>query len=177
MRTFSLTVIAVACLSAWCSGCAPKSVPWGSGEAQATFRPLRGGSGTGTLILEPKGRLVRISGTLTGLAPGAHGLHIHARTDCAGPAASPADPHFNPYGKRHGDPSRPDHHAGDLPMLVAGQSGQARYDVLLDGLKLTSGPDGILGRAMVVTAGPDDHTTQPSGNSGPGVACGIIQRR
>lgn len=159
-------------------GCAPKGIPWtGGGAAQAVMKPLRGGSGTGTLLLEPKGRLVRISGTLSGLAPGAHGLHIHARTDCSGQAASPADPHFNPGGKRHGDPSRPDHHAGDLPMLVAGQSGQARYDVLLDGLKLTGGAEGIVGRAMVVKAGPDDHTTQPGGNSGPGVACGLIEWR
>lgn len=174
LRLIALPLLASACLL----GCAPKGVPWSSGgDAQAVLRPLRGGYGTGTLTLEPKGRLVRISGTIEGLAPGVHGLHIHARADCAGQAANPADPHFNPTGKRHGDPSRPERHAGDLPMLVAGQNGQARYDVLLDGLKLTSGPDGVLGRAVVVKAGPDDHTTQPGGNAGPGVACGVIERR
>ena len=113
LRHLAPTLLATSflCATALLFGCSPKSIPWGggSGGVQATFRPLRGGYGTGTMILEQNGKLVRISGTLEGLAPGAHGIHIHARADCSGQAANPADPHFNPYGKRHGDLSRPDH--------------------------------------------------------------------
>lgn len=175
MRKSLLTLSLLACSGL--IGCAPQSIPWGHSEVSAKMAPLRGGYGTGTLLFEQQGKYVHISGTLSGLAPGAHGLHIHTRKDCSGSAASAVDPHFNPTRKRHGDLSRQEHHAGDLPMLVAGKSGQAKYDVLLDWLKLSGGDEGIIGRAVVLKAGPDDHTTQPGGNAGPGVSCGIIERR
>ncbi|PKN09264.1 MAG: superoxide dismutase [Deltaproteobacteria bacterium HGW-Deltaproteobacteria-8] len=138
--------------------------------AEAVLKPTRGNTAAGTMTFSQQGEGVLIKGHLTGLAPGAHGLNIHEIGDCA-----KAGGHFNPFGKRHGDLSRPDHHAGDLPMLVAGSDGTARFTALMDGISLEYGPGNILGRSIIVHARPDDFTTQPTGNSGPGVACGVIK--
>lgn len=139
-------------------------------SAVAVLKPAPGNTAAGTVSFAQQGKSVLIKGRFTGLAPGAHGFNIHERGDCASPGG-----HFNPFGKRHGDLSRPDHHAGDLPMLVAGAAGQAHFEALMNGLSLEDGQANILGRSIVVHAKPDDFTTQPTGNSGPGVACGVIK--
>lgn len=150
--------------------------------AEAIFKPAKGNSAAGTVTFVQQGDKVRIRGQFTGLTPGAHGFHIHEKDDCSplggtNPDRSSAGAHFNPFGKRHGDPSHPAHHAGDLPMLVAGASGQARFDAFMDGISLGIGQTSILNRSIVVHAQPDDFTTQPAGNSGPVVACGVIKAR
>ncbi|MDP3428608.1 MAG: superoxide dismutase family protein [Humidesulfovibrio sp.] len=138
-------------------------------SAEAVLKPASGNSAAGSVSFAMRGKSVLIKGRFTGLTPGAHGFNIHERGDCASPGG-----HFNPLGKRHGDLSQPDHHAGDLPMVVAGASGQAHFEALMNGLSLDDGPLNILGRSIVVHARPDNFTTQPTGNSGPGVACGVI---
>jgi len=163
MRRFILLALPLFALSA-CAFKAP--------SAEAVLRPAPGNTAAGTMSFVQQGKSVLIKGQFTGLAPGAHGLNIHEKSDCAKPGG-----HFNPFGKRHGDLSRPDHHAGDLPMVVAGANGQAHFEALMDGLTLENGVSNILGRSVVVHARPDDFTTQPTGNSGPGVACGIIKAR
>jgi len=140
--------------------------------AEAVLKPSPGNTAAGTMHFVQQGKSVLLKGQFTGLTPGAHGLNIHEKGDCA-----LAGGHFNPFGKRHGNLSGPDHHAGDLPMLVAGADGSARFSALMDGLSLENGATCILGRSIVVHARPDDFTTQPSGNSGPGVACGIIKTK
>jgi len=110
-----------------------------------------------------------------GLKPGQeHGLHIHEKGDCSAPDAMSAGGHFNPQGKPHGQPGSAEHHAGDLPALKADKSGRAHVQVDVSGITLKPGPTSIIGRAVVVHADPDDYKTQPTGNSGARIACGVI---
>lgn len=120
---------------------------------------------------------VEVKVNVRGLSPGAHGLHVHAGTVCdpndpAGPFMS-AGGHFNPGGEPHGSPDDPDHHAGDLGNIVANNRGRARAQFFVEDVSLT-GPDGFAGHALIIHASPDDFETQPTGNSGGRIACGII---
>lgn len=168
MRQCLLLAIAAVLLSA-CAAKAP--------SAEALLKPTKGNTAAGTVHFEQVGDMVRISALVQGLTPGAHAFHIHERGDCTAPDAASAGGHFNPFGKPHGDPARAAHHAGDLPMLVAGADGKARFEALMDGMTLHNGPASLMGRGVIVHAHPDDFTTQPSGNSGARVACGVIKAR
>jgi Cu-Zn family superoxide dismutase len=119
---------------------------------------------------------VKISAQISGLTPGDHGFHIHESGDCSAADAMSAKGHFNPDAKPHGDPVRSEHHAGDMPNLIANAQGEASYSFELRGAALT-GPTGIVGRSVVVHADPDDYKSQPAGNSGKRVACGLIVSR
>ena len=158
-------------------GCATARHLFAPKSAEATLAPTRGNSAAGLMSFRTQGTELLIQGTLTGLTPGAHGLHIHEGGDCGGPGARNAGGHFNPTGARHGSPGSASHHAGDLPMLTAGADGSARFQARMGGLSLEDGPNGVIGRTIIVTARPDDYTTQPTGNSGPAVACGVIHTR
>jgi Cu-Zn family superoxide dismutase len=82
--------------------------------------------------------------------------------------------HFNPTGKPHGTPGLQSH-AGDLPMLRAAKNGRAKLDAVIEGVTLGPGPTGIVGRGLIIHADPDDFKTQPTGNSGARLACGVIR--
>jgi Cu-Zn family superoxide dismutase len=130
---------------------------------------------TGTLTLRQKADGVHITGEVLGLAPAsAHGFHVHEKGDCSAADASSAGPHFNPLGSPHGKMGTGTHHAGDMPNIVADKRGAAQVDVLVAGATLTPGPASIAGRAVVVHRDPDDYATQPAGNAGPRLACGVI---
>lgn len=165
-------IILLAFSALFLAACAAKSP-----TAVALLKPTRGNTASGTVGFAQVGDKVRITALAQGLTPGAHGFHIHERGDCSAPDAASAGGHFNPFGKPHGDPARPAHHAGDLPMLVAGADGRARFEALMDGLTLHNGPASIMGRGIVIHARPDDFTTQPAGNSGASVSCGVIKAK
>jgi Cu-Zn family superoxide dismutase len=110
------------------------------------------------------------------LIPGGHGFHIHEKGDCSSRDGMSAGGHFNPTAKPHGNPGVPDHHTGDMPMLVADASGNASLSMELGGMTIGSGATDIVGRALIVHKDPDDYTTQPTGNSGARVACGVIAK-
>ena len=120
---------------------------------------------------------VEVSGTITGLKPGAeHGFHIHEKGDCSSGDGMSAGGHFNPGDDAHGRVSGHDHHAGDMDNIVADAKGVAHVDVHADGPVRGGGaPNDALGRAVIVHAAPDDYVSQPSGNAGARVACGIIE--
>lgn len=145
-----------------------------STDLQAALKPTKDNTASGLMTFRQQGKEVLIQGSFSGLSPGAHGLHIHEGGDCGGIGARNAGGHLNPFGARHGSPASPSHHLGDLPMLTAGQDGEARFQARMNVLTLDKGPTGLLGRTVIVTARPDDFTTQPTGNSGPAVACGVI---
>jgi superoxide dismutase, Cu-Zn family len=145
--------------------------------AETVLQPTKGNTAAGAMTFAQQDGKVLIKGQFTGLTPGAHGFHIHEKGDCSAPDATSAGGHFNPFAKPHGDPAKPAHHAGDLPMLVAGADGQARFEALLDGITLGNGPASILGRSVIIHAQPDDFTTQPTGNSGARAACGVIKAK
>jgi len=137
--------------------------------AHADLGPASGSAVSGTVAVTAVDGGVRLEVKATGLKPGVHGFHVHEVGDCSAPDASSAKGHFNPGGKPHGG------HAGDLSDLTADAAGAASLSSVITGLTLDEGPTGIIGRAFVIHADPDDHVTQPSGNSGKRVACGVIK--
>ncbi len=144
-------------------------------RATAVMEARSGSTVTGRVDLTEKAGQVRAHVELTGLAPNSeHGFHIHEKGDCSAADAASAGGHYNPAGVAHGRAGIPPHHAGDLPSLTADASGAVHADVLIDGVTLAAGPTSIIGRSVVVHGGRDDFTSQPAGNSGPRVACGII---
>jgi len=147
----------------------------GPATLKAQLAPTKGSKASGLMTFRQQGKEVLIQGTFSGLTPGAHGLHIHEGGDCGGFAARNTGGHFNPTGARHAGPGSLSHHAGDLPMLTAGENGTARFQARMNGMTLDKGPKGIAEHTIIVSARPDDFTTQPDGNSGPAVACGVIR--
>jgi Cu-Zn family superoxide dismutase len=119
---------------------------------------------------------VHIAGDIGGLAPGSsHGFHIHEKGDCSAADASSAGGHFNPAGNPHGRMDDGPHHAGDIDNIVANAQGVAHVNMHVPGVTLgTGGANDVGGRAIVVHADPDDYTSQPAGNAGKRVACGVI---
>ncbi len=133
--------------------------------------------GVATLIETPEG--VRVAVTGYRLPPGSHGLHIHAVGLCEPPEFTSAGAHFNPGSKQHGrlNPAGP--HAGDLPNLVVGASGEGGIDVTTKAFTLSQSPVSLLGgkgTSLVIHANPDDEKTDPTGNSGGRIACGVIAK-
>ena len=151
-----------------------QSVPT-AGSAQATLAPKSGSAVTGTVTFTPSSDGVLVIASLKGLTPNAeHGFHVHEKGDCSAADAMSAAGHFNPSGAPHGA-SGATHHAGDMPNLRADAYGNAQYRATLSVVTL-EGPQGVLGRSVVVHRDPDDYKSQPAGNSGPRIACGVIQR-
>lgn len=148
-----------------------------SSSAEAVLEPTRGNAAKGIVSFRQEGADVVVSARVSGLTPGAHGFHIHDKGDCSAPDATSAGGHFNPHGKPHGHPDHPEHHAGDMPQLLADASGNASLTASLPGLTIGYGVADIVGRGLIVHAAPDDFKTQPTGNSGARVACGVIVRK
>ena len=144
--------------------------------ATAALRPTAGNTTAGTVTFTQTGDKLAINANVSGLAPGPHGFHIHEKGDCSAADAMSAGGHFNPGGKPHGDPASPDHHAGDLPQLMADANGNATLSADLSGITLGDGANDIVGKALVVHKDADDFKTQPAGNSGARIACGVIEK-
>ncbi len=144
-------------------------------DSTVTLESRSGSTISGTMkITEHRGE-VRLRGSIHGLEIySEHGFHIHEKGDCSAADASSAGGHFNPGGTAHGAANAAIHHAGDLPSLRADAHGVASIDTVISGVTLGEGPTSIKGRSLVVHGKADDYTTQPSGNSGPRVACGMI---
>jgi Cu-Zn family superoxide dismutase len=144
--------------------------------AAVTLAPTAGNTAAGTVTFTQIGNKVTVNAKVSGLAPGGHGFHVHEKGDCSAPDAMSAGGHFNPTGKAHGDPNAPDHHAGDMPMLQADASGNATLSADLDVITIGSGVTDIVGKSVIVHKDADDYKTQPTGNSGARVACGIVNK-
>lgn len=168
------TLLAGLIAAAVLSGCAGFNGLKGR-TAEAVLAPTQGSNAMGlVLFTEVDGGLV-VEAEINGLKPGGHGFHIHEKGDCSAPDGMSAGGHFNPTGKSHGHPDKPDHHIGDLPMLVADASGSATLSTLVMGPSIRGdGRTNIMGRSVIVHAAADDYTTQPTGNSGARLACGVI---
>ncbi|HYA58918.1 MAG TPA: superoxide dismutase family protein [Burkholderiaceae bacterium] len=161
-------VCVAAALAAMAS--APATPATGPSSARADLGPASGSAASGAILVRAlSGGGVHLDVKVSGLTPGVHGFHVHEVGDCSAPDASSAKGHFNPTGKPHGS------HAGDLPDLTADASGIAVLSVDVPGLTLDDTAMSIMGRAFVVHADPDDHVSQPAGNSGKRVACGVIK--
>jgi len=144
-------------------------------QASAVLLPTAGNVVHGNVLFKQEGNGVRIIAEVSGFSrTGFHGFHVHEIGDCSAPDAMSAGGHFNPHGTLHGKAGEGVHHAGDLPSLNADAAGNAKLNVVLDGIEL-SGSHSIIGRSLIVHVNADDYTSQPSGNAGPRVACAVIQ--
>jgi len=157
---------------AGCAGMAP-SGPSATADLQSTKGSKASGSATFTQV----GDKVRLVADVSGLNPGQeHGFHIHEAGDCSSGDGMSTKGHFNPQSKPHAHYSTAERHAGDMPALRADANGNAHLDTVLDVMTVNPGPTSIVGRGLIVHAGSDDYKTQPTGNAGARVACGIINR-
>ena len=141
--------------------------------ATATLEPKSGSQVKGTVTFTKSGDEVQVVADIQNLKPGKHGFHVHDKGDCSAPDAASAGGHFNPTHQHHGGPATAEHHAGDLGNIEADASGKAHLD--WKGKLDLSGPNSIIGKSMVVHEKEDDLKTDPSGNSGARIACGVIE--
>lgn len=141
--------------------------------AQVTLQPTQGNTAAGTMTFKQKGEQVAIDAEISGLTPGQHGFHIHEKGDCSAPDGTSAGGHFNPTKQPHGDPNGAAHHVGDLPMLMADANGHASLHIESKAIAL-QGEQSVIGKAVIIHQKMDDYATQPTGNSGARVACGVI---
>ena len=143
-----------------------------AGRGSATLRDAQGQE-IGTLMLVQEGNTLRITGGLSGLPAGEHGFHIHAVGRCEPPFES-AGPHWNPVNRQHGAQNPQGPHMGDLPNVAVTGDGIGDVDASV-AAQLRGGVLDADGAALVVHADPDDYRTDPSGNSGARIACGVVQ--
>lgn len=178
MRILLLTAATAGFLAACSSAPKKPAIPTLSTAKQAVAN-LASSSGSlvsGKATLVPMQGGVHITGTVGGLPPNsAHGFHVHEKGDCSAVDAMSAGAHFNPFVATHGRANVGAHHSGDMDNVVADAEGVARLNVHLSGVTLGGGAvNDIAGRALVVHAAADDYTSQPAGNAGARVACGVI---
>jgi Cu-Zn family superoxide dismutase len=170
-----ITPVVVAVAAAVLAACQTSPDPAAPARATAGLKATKGNKTIGEADFEQVGSKVRVVIFVEGLKPGQeHGLHIHEKGDCSSGDGMSAGGHFNPHGKPHGHPTSSERHAGDLPSLKADKAGRAKVQVDVDGLTVTPGPASVVGRAVIVHADPDDYKTQPTGNAGARLACGVI---
>lgn len=167
--TVAFTLLAAALVAA----CGTFSPP--GPKAVAALEPTRGNTASGTVTFQQAADKVEVHAKLSGLKPNQeHGFHVHEKGDCSSGDGLSTGGHFNPNGKPHG-PQDAEHHAGDMPAIKADANGNADASFVLGGVTIGSGPTDLIGRGLIVHAGPDDYRTQPTGNSGGRIACGVIK--
>jgi superoxide dismutase, Cu-Zn family len=147
-------------------------------QATADLQPTQNHQVTGLVTFTEVEGGVRVQAEVQGLEEQRHGFHIHEFGDCSAADASSAGGHFNPDGSRHGGPDDPpaQRHAGDLGNIEADASGRGSYD-RIDRVIQLRGPQSVIGRSVVVHAHEDDLQTEPTGESGNRLACGVIEQR
>ena len=142
-------------------------------QAIAVLHPTKGNSVAGVVRFEAVENGVKVVADLVGLSKGKHGFHIHEYGDCSSDDGSSAGGHFNPAGMPHSMPSSEQRHAGDMGNIEADDSGNAHLEYI-DHTMMLSGPSSIIGRGVIVHEKEDDLKTQPTGNAGARLACGVI---
>jgi len=143
-------------------------------HAVAVLYPTQGHGVKGVVHFYQTPEGTRIVADVEGFEPGTvHGFHIHEWGDCSAPDGTSAGGHFNPKNKPHGAPDSPERHVGDLGNLEADNEGKAHYERIDREVEL-NGPYSVIGRGMIVHAQADDFKTQPTGNAGARMACGVI---
>jgi superoxide dismutase, Cu-Zn family len=144
--------------------------------AVAALEPRSGTEVTGTVTFTETNGTVVVTAEIENLTPpGPRGFHVHEVGDCSAEDALSAGGHFNPHDHPHGAPSVGEHHAGDLGNIVAGEDGRATHRMTVDFLTVSPGEASVVGRSVIVHAQADDLESQPTGDAGGRVACGIIE--
>jgi len=161
------------CLAASLAVVALASPSLAADKASAVLKDAQGNEvGSATLTALPNGVLIGLD--LTAIPAGEHAFHIHAVGTCEPPDFKSAGPHFNPEEDKHGlmNPAGP--HAGDMPNIAVPDSGKLQIEVLNQMVHLDDGLFDQDGSALVIHAGADDYKTDPAGNAGDRIACGVI---
>ena len=194
LRTVPLTAFLLTALALALAGCASPDAGHDHGKADAakggpmghdmsmmkgkvafaSLTPTQGNNVRGLFVFHEMDGKLMVHAKVSGLKPSAeHGIHVHEKGDCASTDGTSAGGHFNPDGKPHG-PQTAAHHAGDMPALKADANGVADQKFSLSGVTVAEGSTSLVGHAVIVHASPDDYATQPTGNSGARIACGVI---
>ena len=142
-------------------------------KAIAVMSPTANNKVTGTVTFTKTADGIQVVADITGLTPGKHGFHVHEFGDCSAPDGNSAGSHFNPTNDPHADHSAEKRHIGDLGNIEADASGKARLDFVDKKIKF-SGDNSIIGRALILHEKADDLRTQPTGDAGGRVACGVV---
>ena len=159
--------------SAWATGAAPAS------ESKTVELKDASGKSVGSVNVTQTAHGLLLQGQLKGLPAGTHAIHVHETGKCEAPSFKSAGGHFNPAHKQHGAKEPEGQHAGDLPNLVVPKSGELSFELLAPDLTLTPGPNSVLdedGSSLVIHAQADDYKSQPAGNAGDRVACGVLAK-
>lgn len=154
------------------------AIPGFAQSAHADFVNAQGNK-IGTAVFHPAGNGVRIDVKVSQLPPGTHGIHIHNVGKCDGPDFTSAGPHLNPTSKHHGKDNPEGPHAGDLLNIEVKSDGIAKASLLDPNVTLGSGVNSVFhegGTALIIHAAADDYKSDPAGNSGPRIACGLITK-
>ncbi len=171
-------IIALLAVPTFVLGCAGGGRASG-GSASADLRDASGKTvGTARLTEAEPGGGPRLELEVRGLPPGEHGVHIHETGTCEPPDFESAGGHYNPESRQHGDENPAGPHAGDLPNMTVSADGSGTLEETVERVTLSDGPHSLFdddGSTLVVHAGPDDYRTDPAGNSGDRVACGVIR--
>jgi Cu-Zn family superoxide dismutase len=153
----------------------------GGRQEQIAVAKLKGAEdkvvGSATLVEDKDGVHIKI--IASGLPPGLHGFHIHEKGACDSPKFESSGGHFNPYGKKHGLKNKQGPHAGDLPNLPVNELGVAEFTAHAKLVTLGPGKNSLFegaGTCLVIHAGQDDEMSDPAGNSGARLACGVIEK-
>ena len=183
MKSNIYSIIIIGTSLAFAVGCATDSgtkdtaKPSGSkarNQAVAVLAPAANGKVKGQVTFLEETEGVRVTANIEGLTPGKHGFHIHEKGDCSAADFTSAGGHFNPTQIKHGSPTDAEHHAGDFGNIEANEQGVARFERVFTWLTFT-GTNSILNKGVIVHANPDDFS-QPTGNAGGRVACGVIKQ-
>ena len=142
--------------------------------ALARLQPTQGNSASGSVTFRQQGSQVMVTADISGLKPNAeHGFHVHDKGDCSASDGMSTGGHYNPTAQPHG-PQAAGHHAGDMPSLKADADGKVRSSFALTGVSIGPAGTDLVGHGLIVHAQPDDYMTQPTGNAGARIACGVI---
>jgi superoxide dismutase, Cu-Zn family len=142
-------------------------------KAICVLTPTQGNTAGGTITFQMTDKGMKVTADLTGLSQGKHGFHIHEFGDCSAPDGTSAGGHFNPEAKPHGGPMDMNRHEGDMGNVTADATGKAHLEYV-DPMLTFTGDKSIIGRAVILHKDEDDLKSQPVGNAGPRIACGVI---
>jgi Cu-Zn family superoxide dismutase len=173
MKKLLLIPLMVGCAAVYAAAQAPATM-----TAKATLKDGQGKTlGVATLRESPAGLLVKLD--LQNVPPGTHALHIHSVGKCDAPAFTTAGGHFNPTTMKHGLMAAGGPHAGDMPNVFVPADGKLSIEVLDTSVTLAPGAKSVFdadGSALMLHAGADDYTSDPAGNAGSRLACGVITK-
>ena len=175
---FSSLVVSALATSTLACGRKPAAATTPANSVTVSLSDAKGAS-IGTARLSPAASGVRITLAVSGLPPGEHAIHVHQTAQCDAPAFTSAGGHFNPDQKHHGLSNPEGPHAGDMPNFTVDASGRSSATIVAPGVTLDAGPHSVFtggGTALVIHEKADDMKSDPAGNAGARIACGVIRK-